>query len=345
MANKKIYELTAHASIASTDVVPISATASGDAEKSTMDNIDDYLKATTKTLTNKTLTAPVIATIVNAGTLTLPTSTDTLVGRATTDTLTNKTLTSPVINVWSDATWDIYYRSSWILTRLPIGSTSQVLTVNWGLPAWATASASGSFWTAVPWTPTRTSDTVFTITDTSNAGLYDQLLQRGTILKRTQSGTKQAMVVSATYATNTVTVTLVWDTFAAGFSDVKYGMEKARIYRFAIAGTIWTTGTNAANTVMADAPVKIYGADVWAGTAGSGTTTFDINKSWSTMFTTKPSILTTNQNILWVSADTGTTATTGDYITIDIDAVASTTKIIDAYINLYYTHLYLANLS
>jgi hypothetical protein len=46
----------------------------------------------TQTLTNKTLTAPVISSIVNTGTLTLPTSTDTLVGRATTDTLTNKTL-------------------------------------------------------------------------------------------------------------------------------------------------------------------------------------------------------------------------------------------------------------
>jgi hypothetical protein len=54
-------------------------------------------RATTDTLTNKTLTSPVIGTIVNTGTLTLPTSTDTLVGRATTDTLTNKTLTSPVI--------------------------------------------------------------------------------------------------------------------------------------------------------------------------------------------------------------------------------------------------------
>ena len=46
----------------------------------------------TQTLTNKTLTAPIISTIVNTGTLTLPTSTDTLVGRATTDTLTNKTI-------------------------------------------------------------------------------------------------------------------------------------------------------------------------------------------------------------------------------------------------------------
>jgi hypothetical protein len=51
-----------------------------------------------QTLTNKTLTTPVISTITNTGTLTLPTSTDTIVGRATTDTLTNKTLTSPAIN-------------------------------------------------------------------------------------------------------------------------------------------------------------------------------------------------------------------------------------------------------
>jgi hypothetical protein len=45
-----------------------------------------------QTLTNKTLTTPIISQIVNTGTLTLPTSTDTLVGRATSDTLTNKTI-------------------------------------------------------------------------------------------------------------------------------------------------------------------------------------------------------------------------------------------------------------
>ncbi|MEY4745250.1 MAG: Pelagibacter phage [Candidatus Parcubacteria bacterium] len=54
--------------------------------------------AGTETLTNKTLTTPVISSISNTGTLTLPTSTDTLVGRATTDTLTNKTLTLPRIS-------------------------------------------------------------------------------------------------------------------------------------------------------------------------------------------------------------------------------------------------------
>ena len=46
----------------------------------------------TQILTNKTLTTPVISSISNTGTITLPTSTDTLVGRATTDTFTNKSI-------------------------------------------------------------------------------------------------------------------------------------------------------------------------------------------------------------------------------------------------------------
>lgn len=50
----------------------------------------------TQTVTNKTFTSPTISTILNTGTVTLPTSTDTLVGRATTDTLTNKTLSGAI---------------------------------------------------------------------------------------------------------------------------------------------------------------------------------------------------------------------------------------------------------
>ena len=63
-------------------------------------NIDSTVTTLTgtQTLTNKTLTTPIISSISNTGTLTLPTSTDTLIGRATTDTLTNKTFTSPKIN-------------------------------------------------------------------------------------------------------------------------------------------------------------------------------------------------------------------------------------------------------
>ena len=57
-------------------------------------NIDSSVATLTdtQTLENKTLTTPVISSISNTGTITLPTSTDTLVGRATTDTLTNKTI-------------------------------------------------------------------------------------------------------------------------------------------------------------------------------------------------------------------------------------------------------------
>jgi hypothetical protein len=59
-----------------------------------IEGVNVVTTSSTDTLTNKTLTTPVISTITNTGTLTLPTSTDTLVGRATTDTLTNKTLSA-----------------------------------------------------------------------------------------------------------------------------------------------------------------------------------------------------------------------------------------------------------
>ena len=49
-------------------------------------------RATTDTLTNKTLTAPTITSITNGGTVTIPSGADTLVARTSTDTLTNKTI-------------------------------------------------------------------------------------------------------------------------------------------------------------------------------------------------------------------------------------------------------------
>jgi hypothetical protein len=72
----------------------------------------------TQTLTNKTLTAPVIATIVNTGTLTLPTATDTLVARDTTDTLTNKTISG------SSNTLSNIANSSLTNSSLTIGTTA-----------------------------------------------------------------------------------------------------------------------------------------------------------------------------------------------------------------------------
>ncbi len=58
----------------------------------------------TQTLTNKTLTTPIISSISNGGTITLPTSTDTLVGRQTTDNLSNKTLDGATVQFADIAT-------------------------------------------------------------------------------------------------------------------------------------------------------------------------------------------------------------------------------------------------
>ena len=66
------------------------------------------------------------------------TSTDKAVGKTATQTLTNKTLTAPQINMNSDATGDMLYRaSSGSTTRLPIGTSGQILNVDGtGIPAW-----------------------------------------------------------------------------------------------------------------------------------------------------------------------------------------------------------------
>jgi len=71
----------------------ITSSISGDTVSLDIDSTVATLTGTQE-LTNKTLTSPVISTISNTGTLTLPTSTDTLVGRDTSDTLTNKIIDS-----------------------------------------------------------------------------------------------------------------------------------------------------------------------------------------------------------------------------------------------------------
>ena len=75
-----------------------------------------------QTLTNKTLTAPVISTISNTGTVTLPTATTTLIGTDTTDTLTNKTLTDPKINLAFDPETASY--------TAVLANNGQVVTMN-----------------------------------------------------------------------------------------------------------------------------------------------------------------------------------------------------------------------
>lgn len=241
----------------------------------------------------------------------------------------------PKITLGSDATGDTFYRASdGTLERLPIGSTGQALVVSSGLPSWG---ASGAFWKDVPGTPTRVSDTQFTITDTSNANLYDILFKKGVVLKWLESSTFQtAMCISASYATNTVTVNIVGDSLTAGFTSMQYAAVEAMQETFIIPGTI-ATGTDLAKTWYTPEQVYILSADAYHKTAGTtNSTVYDINDDGTTKFTTKPTITTGTTSDIDNVADNPSTAVAKDsLITIDVDSV-STTAPVEAYIKLFY---------
>lgn len=86
-------------------------------------------------------------TTATTRTITVPDASTTMVGTDVTQTLTNKTLGAGTkVNIGSDDAGDMYYRdSSGNLTRLPIGTSSQILSVDnsTGLPSWI-ANPSGS---------------------------------------------------------------------------------------------------------------------------------------------------------------------------------------------------------
>ena len=64
----------------------------------TVNSVPVVTTSGTQTLTNKTLTTPVIASISNGGTITIPSGTDTFVVVSATQTLTNKTINSSAFN-------------------------------------------------------------------------------------------------------------------------------------------------------------------------------------------------------------------------------------------------------
>lgn len=89
--------------------------------------------SSTDTLTNKTLTAPVITSVVSGSdTITFPSATTTLVGTDTTDTLTNKTLTAPVITSVTSGGNAITFPNSTAQTLAGLAEDQTFLAANRG---------------------------------------------------------------------------------------------------------------------------------------------------------------------------------------------------------------------
>lgn len=139
MADTKISQLTQSTTMATGDLLPLVVNPLTTPVTKSISranfmggtNIGQVVGTTeTQTLTNKTITNPVIATISNTGTLTLPTSTDTLLGRATTDTLTNKTYdtagTGNVFKINGTAISAVSGTGSVALTTSPVFTTPTI---------------------------------------------------------------------------------------------------------------------------------------------------------------------------------------------------------------------------
>ena len=190
-------------------------------------------------------------------------------------------------------------------------------------------------WTAIA--GTRASNTTITVATDLTA-----IFKKGMIVRWQESGVDKVGMVSipSTYSNPNTTITIIGDTCASIDSGTfKYSVilgAEPYIARFAIAGTIGATGADVANAYYATEPMKVIGADLQVGTAGTtNSTTIDINKAGTTMFTTKPTLATTvASSPLPFTADTTSALALGDRVSIDIDAV-QTTAAIDLYAQLY----------
>lgn len=112
-----------------------------------------------------------------------------VVGTTDSQTLANKTLNSPNITLGSDTPGDMYIRNAGnSFSRLPIGSSNQVLTVTSGLPSWQTPAGGGA---NSPLTLTASNASEVPITSKGAASQTGNLLEfqnsGGSILSRFRS--------------------------------------------------------------------------------------------------------------------------------------------------------------
>lgn len=182
------------------------------------------------------------------------TSTDKAVGKTATQTLTNKTLTAPQINMGSDATGDMYYRNgSAATTRLPIGTTGQILEAQAsGIPAWVANPAA-------------------TDASTTAKGVVEEATLAETIA-RTGTGTTGARTfVNPENLTTVQTYDYAAD---AGGTDA-YAITVTPAPTAYVTGQVFRFKANTANTGTATLNVNSLGALTLKKPSASGYTTLE----------------------------------------------------------------------
>jgi len=210
-------------------------------------------RATTDTLTNKTLTSPVISTISNTGTLTLPTSTDTLVGRATTDTLTNKTLTSPTLTTPVLGT-----PSSGTLTNcagLPV--STGISGLGTGIATWLATPSSANLLSALT-DKTGTGVNVFGTSPTFTTDLTSPLIIGGT-------GTTSSLTLKTTSGVGTTNADMIFQVGNNGATEAARILNSGN-FGIGIAAPLTKLHVSGTTNIRREATTDDYGFEGYAST-------------------------------------------------------------------------------
>lgn len=247
MANRKISQLTnslTKATVDSADLLPVVDTSASETKKMTYQELIQPTDANFRiagSADNTKLVAFEVdgLTTATTRTVTIPDATTTMVGTDTTQTLSNKTLTAPQINMGSDATGDMYYRTgAGAFARLPIGTSGQIIqTSASGIPEWIANPAASD-------------------ASTTTKGVVEEATLAETLARTAAGGTSSRLFVNPTNLTTVQT----YDYAASSGGTDAYAITVSPAPTAYVTGQVFHFKADVANTGTATLNVNSLGA-------------------------------------------------------------------------------------